>query len=424
MAFQISPGVSVSEVDLTTVVPAVSTTAGAFAGPFQWGPVGQRTLVSHETDLVNKFGQPNGNTATSFFSAANFLAYGNNLQVVRAANTTSKNASANTNNLLTIKNPDVYDSTYIADTLGQSFVARYPGALGNSLKVSVWDSNTTNAASGGATFTSWTYKSYFPAAPATSAYVSTAGGANDQFHLVVVDEDGLFSQGAKGTVLEVFPYLSKASDSTGDDGSTSYYRQVLRDQSKYIYALGPVDNANTSGTWGQTANTQFGGCYMAASNAGSTVSFASGSDLALTAADYTTAYGEFTNPDVVDISLVVTGDAGGASNYTTVQQYAIDSISSARKDCVAFLSPPQSGIVGGATPETAVTSWITTLARASTYAVADCGWKYQFDKYNNVYRWIPLNGDIAGLCVRTDQTRDPWYSPAGVNRGAIKNVVK
>jgi len=424
MAFQISPGVSVSEVDLTTVVPAVSTTAGAFAGPFQWGPVGQRTLVSHETDLVNKFGQPNGNTATSFFSAANFLAYGNNLQVVRAANTTSKNASANTNNLLTIKNPDVYDSTYIADTLGQSFVARYPGALGNSLKVSVWDSNTTNAASGGATFTSWTYKSYFPAAPATSAYVSTAGGANDQFHLVVVDEDGLFSQGAKGTVLEVFPYLSKASDSTGDDGSTSYYRQVLRDQSKYIYALGPVDNANTSGTWGQTANTQFGGCYMAASNAGSTVSFASGSDLALTAADYTTAYGEFTNPDVVDISLVVTVDAGGASNYTTVQQYAIDSISSARKDCVAFLSPPQSGIVGGATPETAVTSWITTLARASTYAVADCGWKYQFDKYNNVYRWIPLNGDIAGLCVRTDQTRDPWYSPAGVNRGAIKNVVK
>lgn len=423
MAFQISPGVNVSEVDLTTVVPAVSTTAGAFAGPFQWGPVGKRTLVTHETDLVNKFGQPDGNTATSFFSAANFLAYGNNLQVVRAANTSSKNAGAN-NTVFSINNVDVYDSTYITDTLGQTFVARYPGALGNSLKVSVWDSNTANAAAGGSTFTSWTYKSYFPAAPATSSYVSTSGGANDQIHLVVIDEDGLFSQGAKGTVLEVFPYLSKASDATNDDGSTSYYRTVLREQSKYIYALGPVDNANTSGTWGQTANTQFGGCYMAGSNAGSTVSLGSGSDLPLTAADYVTAYGEFTNPDVVDISLVVTGDAGGASSYTTVQQYTIDSIASARKDCVTFLSPPQTGIVGGATPETAVTSWITTLARASTYAVADCGWKYQFDKYNNVYRWIPLNGDIAGLCVRTDQTRDPWFSPAGVNRGAIKNVVK
>ena len=424
MAFQISPGVNVSEVDLTTVVPAVSTTAGAFAGPFVWGPVGKRTLVSHETDLVNKFGQPNGNTATSFFSAANFLAYGNNLQVVRAANTSSKNASANTNNLLTIKNIDVYDSTYITDTLGQTFVARYPGALGNSLKVSVWDSNTANAAASGTTFTSWTYKSYFPAAPNTSSYVATSGGANDQIHLVVIDEDGLFSQGAKGTVLEVFPYLSKASDATSDDGSTSYYRTVLREQSKYIYALGPVDSANTSGTWGQTANTQFSGCTMAANNVGSTVSFASGSDLALSSADYTAGYGEFTNPDVVDISLIVSGDAGGATNYTTVQQYTIDSLAAARKDCVTFLSPPQSGIVGGATPETSIATWMTTLSRASTYAVADCGWKYQFDKYNNVYRWIPLNGDIAGLCVRTDQTRDPWFSPAGVNRGAIKNVVK
>jgi phage tail sheath protein FI len=424
MAFQISPGVNVSEVDLTTVVPAVSTTAGAFAGPFQWGPVGQRTLVTHETDLVNKFGQPNGNTATSFFSAANFLAYGNNLQVVRAANNTSKNAGANTSTVLTINNPDVYDSTYITDTLGQSFVARFPGALGNSLRVSVWDSNTANAASGGSSFNSWTYKPYFPAAPATSSYVATSGGANDQFHMVVVDEDGLFSNGAKGTVLEVFPYLSKASDAISDDGSPSYYRTVLRNQSKYVYALGPVDNANTSDTWGQTANTSFSGCFMASANVGSTVSLASGSDLALTAADYTIAYSEFTNPDIVDISLVVTGDAGGASNFTTVQQYAIDSISSARKDCIAFVSPPQSGIVGGATPESAVTSWVTTLSRASTYAVADSGWKYQFDKYNNVYRWIPLNGDIAGLCVRTDQTRDPWFSPAGVNRGAIKNVVK
>ena len=95
MAFQISPGVNVSEVYLTTVVPAVSTTAGAFAGPFQWGPVGKRTLVTNETDLVNKFGSPDGNTATSFFSAANFLAYGNNLQVVRAASPNSKNAGAN-----------------------------------------------------------------------------------------------------------------------------------------------------------------------------------------------------------------------------------------------------------------------------------------------------------------------------------------
>jgi hypothetical protein len=419
MAFQISPGVSFSEVDLTTVVPAVSTTAGAFAGPFVWGPVGQRTLVTNEVDLVNKFGKPDGNTATSFFSAANFLAYGNNLQVVRAANGSSRNASSNTNNLLTINNVDVYDSSYIADLDTVSFVARYPGALGNSLRVAVWDSNTSNAAAGGSTFSSWTYKSYFPAAPSTSSFVTTSGGANDQFHLIVVDEDGLFSNGVKGTVLEVFPYLSKASDSVTDDGSTAYYRTVLRDQSKYIYALGPVDSANTTGTWGNTANTQFSGCFMAAANVGSVVSLASGTDIAATSDDIELAYDKFANQEEVDISLIVTGDA-----VVAVQQHIIDNIATVRKDCVAFLSPPQSGIVGGATPDAAITTWTTNLARNSSYVFADSGWKYQFDKYNNVYRWIPLNGDMAGLCVRTDNTNDPWFSPAGANRGAIKNVVK
>jgi hypothetical protein len=419
MAFQISPGVSFSEVDLTTVVPAVSTTAGAFAGPFVWGPVGQRTLVTNEVDLVNKFGKPDGNTATSFFSAANFLAYGNNLQVVRAANGSSRNASSNTNNLLTINNVDVYDSSYIADLDTVSFVARYPGALGNSLRVAVWDSNTSNAAAGGSTFSSWTYKSYFPAAPSTSSFVTTSGGANDQFHLIVVDEDGLFSNGVKGTVLEVFPYLSKASDSVTDDGSTAYYRTVLRDQSKYIYALGPVDSANTTGTWGNTANTQFSGCFMATANVGSVVSLASGTDIAATSDDIELAYDKFANQEEVDISLIVTGGAAVA-----VQQHVIDNIATVRKDCVAFLSPPQSGIVGGATPDAAITTWTTNLARNSSYVFADSGWKYQFDKYNNVYRWIPLNGDMAGLCVRTDNTNDPWFSPAGANRGAIKNVVK
>jgi hypothetical protein len=329
------------------------------------------------------------------------------------------------NSVETIKNEDDYDTSYIVDELGQSFVARYPGARGNSLKVSVWDSNTANAAANGSTFNSWPFASLFPAEPSTSTFVASSGGANDQFHMVVVDEDGLFSQGVKGTILEVFPYMSKALNGVTDDGSPSYYRTVLRNQSRYVYALGPVDPANTSGTWGQTANTQFSGAFLAENNAGSTVSLVSGSDLALNAGDYTTGYNQFTNPDEVDISLVITGDAGGDSNLATVQQFVIDSISSTRKDCVAFISPPQTGIVGGITPTTAVTTWInTTLQRVSTYAVADCGWKYQYDKYNNLYRWIPLNGDIAGLCVRTDQTRDPWFSPAGVNRGAIKNVVK
>lgn len=476
MAFQISPGVSVSEVDLTTVVPAVSTTAGAFAGPFQWGPANKITLVTSESDLVNRFGRPDGNTATSFFSAANFLAYGNNLQVVRVANTTSNNAivasnvSLQTANLesytqysaaqnavsnlvsnlysfiTTINNEDVYDTTYTTDSYLASFASRYPGALGNSIKVSVWDSNTVASkiydANGNVTsdttnaitqsFSSWTYKSLFPSAPNTSSYVSLQGGSNDQIHLVVVDEDGLFSGGAKNTVLEVFPYLSKALDATNDDGSSSYYRTVLRNQSQYIYSLGPLETrpqANIAAgvsafsssltNWGSTAlNTAFVGAAMGAANTGATFSLAGGRTQALVTNSVSAGLDLFSNPDVVDISLIVTGDA------TIVTQQAAIDLAASRKDCVAFVSPPEANVVGSTTQTTNISSWVTALARASTYAVADSGWKYQFDKYNNVYRWIPLNGDIAGLCVRTDQTTDPWFSPAGVNRGAIKNVVK
>jgi phage tail sheath protein FI len=411
MAFQISPGVNVSEVDLTTVVPAVSTTAGAFVGPFQWGPVNKRTLVTSESALVTAFGKPDGNTATSFFSAANFLAYGNNLQVVRAANTTAYNATQNTSAIVQIASEDVYDVSYTSDSTSVSFVARYPGALGNSLKVSINSANTALNAS--TAFASWQYKSNFSAAPNTSSYVSNAGGAYDQLHVIVIDEDGLFSNGAKGTVLETFPFLSKASDAIYDDGSPAYYRTVIRNQSKYIYALGPVNPTNTSTTWGSTSVTDFSGI-----STGATVSLSGGTSQAVQAADITTGWDIFSNPDIVDISLLVSGDA-----TTTTQQTVID-LAVSRKDCIAFISPP-STVVSSATPDSVVTTWASsTLGRATTYAVADSGWKYQFDKYNNLYRWIPLNGDIAGLCVRTDQTNDPWFSPAGVNRGAIKNVVK
>jgi phage tail sheath protein FI len=485
MAFQISPGVNVSEVDLTTVVPAVSTTAGAFVGPFQWGPVNKRTLVTSESALVTTFGKPDGNTATSFFSAANFLAYGNNLQVVRVANTGSNNSivasnvslqtanltvysSPNANavaNLLsnlysyitTLNNENIYDTNYQTDSYLATFAARYPGALGNSLKVAVWDSNVSTSQiytsntqlpadtiTGGNTqallantntapqlFSSWAYKNYFSGPPSTSTYTSSRSGANDQFHMVVIDEDGLFT-GTKGAILETFPFLSKAMDCVNDDGSSAYYRTVIRDQSRYIYALGPMETrpqanvangvaafSSTYTNWGSTSlNTDFIGAAMGAANTGAVFSFNGGRSLLVADGIKQSGFDLFANPDEVDISLIVTGDVN-----SDVQQTAID-LAAARKDCIAFVSPLYANVVTSTTPSTDITSWTTALSRATTYAVADSGWKYQFDKYNNVYRWIPLNGDIAGLCVRTDQTNDPWFSPAGVNRGAIKNVVK
>jgi len=410
MAFQLSPGVNVSEIDLTTVVPAVSTSAGAYAGNFQWGPVNKRFLVPDEITLAKYFGNPDSNTYVSFFTCASFLAYGNNLTVVRAANTASYNADANTvGTNIQITNEDIFQASYLTGNNGNAygaFTARYPGAMGNSLTVSVADANT---------FSGWAYASYFTGTPGTSTQCSNAGGANDEIHIIVTDSGGLFT-GTKGTVLETYPFVSKALDATDSLGNGNYYKQAIFNNSKYVYAIDPPSYATTSATWGKTmANTSF--ALLASAQ---TTALSGGTDAAAQDNDRTNAYGLFSNADEVDISLVMTG-----GHSTTVQQYVIDNIANSRKDCVAFISPPSSAVINQAGNEvTQITTWNNSLARSSSYAVADSGWKYMFDKYNNTYRWIPLNGDTAGLCVYTDQVRDAWWSPAGFNRGSLKNVVK
>ena len=428
MAFQISPGVNVSEVDQTTVVPSVLTTAGAFAGNFQWGPADKRIQVSSETQLNSIFSSPDSNTYVSYFTAASFLAYGNNLQVVRAVGTTARNATGNT--AIKIENEDYFDTTYLnvnsANFYG-AFTARYPGALGNSLTVSVLDAGQlqANGAVYETHFNGWSVNTIglsglVTAAPNTSFEAAAAGASYDELHIAVIDTGGLIT-GAKNTVLEVFPFLSKASDAVDSLGNSNYYKNYIYNNSKYIYAIDPPSYSTTSSTWGTTLAGKTFATLQTMSGTNSSLS--GGSDVPVTDANLITAYGLFTNSDEVDISLVITG---GAS--VTVQQYAIDNISSARKDCIAFVSPRYSDVVGQSGNETTnIKTWISSLARqsnAGTYAVADSGWKYMFDKYNNTYRYVPLNGDIAGLCVFTDSVRDPWFSPAGFNRGQIKNAVK
>ena len=412
MAFQLSPGVSFSEVDLTTVVPSVLTTAGAFAGTFSWGPANVVTLVNNEIYLKQVFGAPDSDSAVSFFTAANFLAYGDNLKIVRAVGTHANNAQSNSgNSAIQIANPDVFQYTLLNTNNNNqygAFMARFPGALGNSLEVAVC-ANT-------ALFTDWTYSGYFTSAPGTSDDVMNKGGSNDEMHIIVIDAGGKFT-GTSGTVLETYPFVSKASDAINlNGGTTNYYKQVIFNKSKYIYAADPVEYANTVATWGTTAS----GKTFADATSNKLLPLSKGVDAAPQDSDLQSAFGNFANKDSVAVSLVLTGDAS-----ITIQQYVIDNIASARADCVAFISPPQSAVVNNSGNETTdITTWLTSLARSSSYVVADSGWKYQFDKYNNVYRWMPLNGDIAGLCVYTDSVRDPWYSPAGFNRGAIKNSIK
>jgi len=414
MAFQISPGVNVSEIDLTTVVPSVLTSAGAFAGYFPWGPAQKIIQIPDEKTLVNRFTGgmgPDSNSAISFFTASSFLAYGNNLQVVRSVGANARNAIANTSATTTVQvlNADNFQASYLTTTNGNAygpFVARYPGALGNSLTVSVCDNSTT--------FSTWTYKNYFTSAPNTSTYVANANGSYDEMHVVVLDGTGLIT-GTANTVLETFPFMSKAIDATVN-GNSSYYRQVIFNQSQWIQAMDPVDYSNTSSTWGSVAaNMSFRQLLTAP-----TFNLGLGADAVATDATLPTAYALFANKEAIDISLVLTGGASLA-----VQQYVIDNVVNSRADCLAFLSPPSTAVVNQAGSETTnITTWLTSLARSTSYAVVDSGWKYMYDVYNQTYRWIPLNGDIAGLCAYTDTIKDPWYSPAGFNRGNIKNAIK
>jgi len=716
MAFQVSPGINVSEIDLTTTVPALATTVGGFGGVFRWGPVGKFVLVDSENTLANRFGKPTSDNYETFYTAANFLSYGNALYVSRAANTTgfsntatvtlSSNTTLATSNGaalgLTVGNlvqgdgiPDdtfvtaVSNTTttisraattsasavlsffantttlsaYAGDTAavvasnvvvrnseefenkgaanatftGTEFVARYPGALGNSLKVSMCDSdrqfsetitfetntsygsttanayaladltsanvsisvgsNTANVVfvwsnddfadrvaaattartvgsngvsanfislatantlftngdavwyakgssstansiqglsegtsyfitganttgftlsltSGGANvaisngaansdvyFTKqsatdlgltlaqarlavtavrdkltvgdfvevgnttigkqnmkvtskgaqaddgtniffnivfdstwnkstnfsansltrqWEYFNTVDSAPGVSQAMTNAGlSTKDEVSVVVVDEDGLIS-GTPGQVLEIYQNLSRATDAKKEDGTTNYYKTAINDFSRWIWATNDRSGAasNTLSTVANSTNTT---TY--------TKSFVRGTDGAtestVSMAAVGAAYDLFADASTVDVSLILQGKAIG-TNDVQLANYLIDNIAEVRKDCVVFVSPAYSDVVGIATENAQAQNIVDfrNLLRNTSYAFLDSGYKYQYDKYADVYRYIPLNGDIAGITARSDSLKDPWFSPAGFTRGQIRNLVK
>jgi phage tail sheath protein FI len=519
MPFQVSPGVNVTEVDLTTIVPAVSTTEGAIAGVFRWGPADDRVLISSEDELVARFGRPTSNNHETFFTAANFLAYGNKLYVVRSQASNTFNAVAASNSTVTIanttvKNVDNYDSQVSTFNANVYWIAKYGGYLGNSLKISTCESSNaysatltgnatsvanmtftvnsntlliqangssntvansmvasiianlnvgdyiaagnsslgtqylkvtaigTQADSGnGTVFTSnasisldntynlaanisstsvtryWEYFSFVDKAPGTSTYASNLGGSGDEMHVVIADKDGVFT-GTPGQVLEVWPSISRATDARSEQGGSIFYQNVINNNSEYAWwanaragvtsglassitaiTVGPYTETFRSGFDGVTENTQ-------------------------TLANLSNAYKKFAKSESVDVSLILTGKSLFGVNGEGLANYIIDNIAEVRKDCIVCISPQYEDVVqAGGTESTNIVTFRDSL-RSTSYAVLDSGYKYQYDKYNDVYRWVPFNGDVAGTIVRTDDTRDPWFSPAGFNRGQIKNVVK
>lgn len=483
MAFQVSPGVNVSEVDLTAGVQTVSLSTGAFAGPFQWGPALEVTNIGSESDLVQVFGKPDANTYLYWFSASAFLAYSNQLKVVRAISGSAKNASAESTGTL-IKNETDYDNTYPNGNADFGLaIAKWPGDLGNTLKVSLCPSALAfqdNAVAGslaleagntivtGTTteFTTdlvvgdyisangkwyqvktitnntslilktaaedtiasvttgnwsrkWEYADEFgQGAPGTSVWASDRSGVTDELHAVVVDEDGLFT-GIAGTVLERYAYLSKASDAKSLNGDSNYYKTVLNRNSAYVWWMSHV---GTTTNWGSAATgTTFGAKVLPY-----TKSLVSGDDdnQNITTGQIQDAWELFADPDTQDVSLIISGPAVKNTTSAVLATYLINNIAEVRKDCVVFVSPSSNSAVNNAGDEVDDILTERALLPSTSYAFMDSGWKYTYDKYNDVYRWVPLNGDIAGLAARTDTTNDPWFSPAGFNRGNIKNVVK
>jgi hypothetical protein len=257
----------------------------------------------------------------------------------------------------------------------------------------------------------WQYADNFDAAPGTSTYVADKGGSRDEMHIIVIDEDGKFS-GSANTVLEKYAFVSKASDAKSDEGSSTYYPRVIFNRSKYVYWM---DHTTGGTNWGTAAL----GTTFTNLNVGVGASLSGGTTVTPTDADTIRGFGYFADPEIVDISLVL----GGVASQT-VATYLIGNVAEARKDCLVFLSPRRDDVVDQAGNERANITTYRNLLTSSSYAVIDSAWKYQYDKYNDVYRYVPMNGDTAGLCVRTDVERDPWFSPAGFNRGQIKNVIR
>ena len=488
MAFQVSPGVLVKEKDLTNVIPAVATTIGAVAGQFNQGPMDEVTSISSEKELVETFGKPDSTNFEYWFSAASFLQYSSSLRVVRAANSSSVNAvvsgtALRIKNTDHYSNGDGSTGPYNdgSANVGE-WAARTAGAWGNNLKVSVCPSatayetankTTTNDAStavgdttivltsgtdfnvgdivnfgeaggheyrvtavntntltfvrhpsgtgglhtavanGSAVRRRWQYYDLVDSAPGTSEYASNRSGVNDEMHIVVVDEDGGIT-GTAGEVLEVYDSVSKGSDAKTPQGDTNYYVDVLYNQSEYIYWM---DHVATGSNWGSAV----AGLTFTALSAPFARSLASGADgSAVTTAQLKTAYEKYNDADTVDANLIIAGkgDATHIDNLITIAEN--------RKDAIVFVSPERADVVNvtNSTTQTTNVKGFFDGIRSSSYVVFDSGYKYTYDKYNDIFRYVPLNGDIAGLAARTDLIADTWFSPAGFNRGVIRGAVK
>jgi len=432
-----SPAITVREIDLTGVAPNVDTSLAGFVGDFQWGPVDEIVSVKDEAVLIEKFGKPKATKAVDFLSAAQFLKYSQNLLVCRSITTGAVDVgdsaiNASSGSVKTqVLNKESYEGlkgTLSNGVVYGTWVAKYPGNMGNSLKVSVLPAlSTTDSTS--TIFSGWAYKSSFDGAPGTSAWAADRSGTitNDEVHVAVVDEDGKFS-GTPGTVLETFPYVSVAGGAKTVEGSTNYIADVINRASSYIW-FGGYDSANTvyGDNYGRTVQDSAGEVINFGSGVSYNVNLANNSMFGgqdngtLDAGDYLVGFDNFEDAETVDVQILIAPGMAVQADQTTVVNDLVSTAKDTRKDCVVVTSPNRDAVVNNTDPVTSTITAVDTFT-SSSYLIVDNNYFYVYDKFNDQYIYIPAASSTAGLLATTDAGFGPWYSPAGLKRGQYAGV--
>lgn len=411
-----SPGIFVREIDLTGVVPNVPTSTGAFVGEFNWGPVEQPVLVSDETGLVEVFGSPDSDNSVEWHSAAYFLRYSNELQVVRAVEAATNGYDVGAGSAPLIKNRNDFDNqiSALADS-DHSFIAKYPGDVGNSISIHWLGADSA----GDSDWTNWTYNTSFDAAPGTSSHAAEAGALNDEVHVVVVDRLGEIT-GTRGEVLETFPFVSVAKGALNADGSSNYIVDRINNGSRFAWLAG----FGIPGRFSTLAGTPVasGKNYAVSGTTVRSLNFTGGTKgNTLDVGDYATGFDLFEDKENILVDFLIAPGMNSRTDQTSVVNDLVAIAQGIRKDCVVVTSPARSDILNNTDPTGSAVTTANTFTNSS-YLVVDNNYLKVYDKYNDQYIHIPAASSVAGIMAATDAVAAPWFSPAGPRRGQLLGI--
>lgn len=408
MARLLSPGIETREFDNTNVVPGAASSIGAYVGPFNWGPALTPVNISNTTELVQIFGKPSGNANDkSFLIAESFLRLSNFLRVVRVTSANTFNAQLAEDEYaspVSIPNKDIWDAA--ENGFGGIAYARYQGALGNSIAIYIGNQ----------------FSSVGSGEEAVRFNNLTSGDINNgEISILIVDQLGWIT-GNPNQILERWENLSLVPTALNEDGSNNFYLNVINERSQFIYiedleALNIVINDDGEYSFDDSFEHDTGLLYG---------EFSLGSDAAneLTAGDVISGIELFSDRETIDISSIFTHELGIDYEDSAIYDFVLSLVEN-RKDCVGSVSAPsQIGLLPtNAAKKNAVLEYFEGKAH-STYIFASSSPVYVYNRYTDKFQWIPSSGIIAGLFARTDLIADPWFSPAGYNRGQLVGVAK